>query len=152
MSDFTYTVQSLIPAARTTLWQHVTQMRHVNDELMPFVRMTYPADRASLAGQAVPMNTVLFRSIILLFGILPIDLHALAFDKIEDDKAFYENSTTLTHKYRKHTRSLTDTTGGTIVKDEVHFSPRLPLIGHLFLPIYTAIFRHRHRQLLKAFK
>ncbi|MBS1623673.1 MAG: hypothetical protein JST83_06610 [Bacteroidetes bacterium] len=152
MPDFTYTVQTLIPADRPTLWQHVTQMRHVNDELMPFVRMTYPADRASLAGQTVPMGTVLFRSVILLFGILPIDLHLLAFDKIEDNKAFYENSTTLTHRYWKHTRSLTDTSGGTIVKDEVHFSPRLPLIGYLFLPIYTAIFRHRHRQLARAFK
>lgn len=114
--------------------------------------MTHPADRASLAGQTVPMGTVLFRSMILLFGILPIDLHALAFDKIQDNKAFYENSTTLTHRYWKHTRSLTDTEGGVMVKDEVHFSPRLPFIGHLLLPIYTAIFRHRHRRLAKAFK
>lgn len=152
MSDFTYIVQSLIPADRATIWQHVTQMQHVDDELLPFVRMTYPADRASLAGQTVPMGTVLFLSVILLFGFLPIDLHSLAFDKIEDGKAFYENSTTLAHRYWRHARSLTDADGGVIVRDEVHFSPRLPLIGYLFLPIYTAIFRHRHRQLAKAFK
>lgn len=152
MTDFTYTVQSHIRSDRLALWQHVTQMQHVNDELLPFVRMTYPADRASLAGQAVLMNTVLFRSVILLFGFIPVDLHALAFDKIVDNKAFYENSITLTHKYWKHTRSLADTEGGTLVKDEVHFSPRLPLIGYLLLPVYRAIFRHRHRRLAKAFK
>lgn len=56
--DFTYTIESLISADRIAVWQHVTLMQHVNDKLLPFVRMTY-ADRTSLARQTVRMGTVL---------------------------------------------------------------------------------------------
>ncbi|MBS1613192.1 MAG: hypothetical protein JST49_10255 [Bacteroidetes bacterium] len=149
---FTFSIQSKVNADKQALWQHVTQMQNVNYELLPIVRMTYPADRAALNGADVPLHTPLFTSVLLLFSIIPIDLHHLAFDKIDDGNAFYENSTTLTHKYWKHTRTLTATDGGTWVKDEVTFQPRLPLLGHLFLPVYKQVFAHRHRRLTKLFQ
>ena len=148
---FTVTIQSKVNADKQALWQHVTQMQNVNYELLPIVRMTYPNNRAALNSADVPLHTPLFTSVLLLFSIIPIDLHHLAFDKIDDGNAFYENSTTLTHKYWKHTRTLTATDGGTIVKDEVTFQPRLGLLGHLFLPVYKGVFAHRHRRLAKLF-
>lgn len=149
---FTFSIQSKVNADKQALWQHVTQMQNVNYELLPVVRMTYPADRAALNGVDVPLHTPLFTSVLLLFSILPIDLHHLAFDRIDKCNAFYEHSTTLTHTYWKHTRTLIATTGGTIVKDEVTFQPRLPLLGYIFLPIYKQVFAHRHSRLVKLFK
>lgn len=149
---FTFTIQSKVNADKQTLWQHVTQMQNVNYELLPIVRMTYPADRATLNGADVPLHTPLFTSVLLLLSIIPIDLHHLAFDKIDDGNAFYENSTTLTHIYWKHTRTLTATDGGTLVKDEVTFQPRLGFLGYLFLPVYKQVFAHRHRRLTKLFR
>lgn len=150
--SFTFSIQSIVNADKQMLWQHVTQMKNVNYELLPIVRMTYPKDRAALNGADVPLYTPLFASVLLLFCIIPIDLHRLAFDRIDEGNAFYENSTTLTHKYWKHTRALTAVKGGTLVKDEVTFQPRIGLLGHLFLPIYTQVFAHRHRRLTKLFQ
>ena len=148
---FTFSIQSKVNADKQALWQHITQMQNVNYELLPIVRMTYPADRAALNGVDVPLRTPLFTSVLLLFGFIPLDLHHLAFDKIDEGNAFYENSTTLTHKYWKHTRTLTATDGGTLVNDEVTFQPRFGLLGHLFLPVYKQVFAHRHRRLTKLF-
>lgn len=149
---FTFSIQSKVNADKQVLWQHVTQMQNVNYELLPIVRMTYPKDRAALNGADVPLHTPLFTSVLLLFSIIPIDLHYLAFDRIDEGNAFYEYSTTLTHRYWKHTRSLTATDGGTLVKDEVTFQPRLPLLGYIFLPIYKQVFKHRHSRLVKLLK
>lgn len=148
---FTFSIHSKINTDKQTLWQHITQMKNVNYELMPIVRMTYPADKTSLSGVDVPLQTTLFTSTILLFGFIPIDLHHLALDKVIEGEAFYENSTTLTHQYWKHTRTLTAVDGGTLVKDEVSFQPRIGFLGYIFLPIYKQVFKHRHRRLVKLF-
>lgn len=149
---FTLTVQSLVHCRKPLLWQHVTQMHNVNYELLPIVRMTFPADKAAINGQQVPLHTPLFTSVLLLFSIIPIDLHHLAFDKIDEGNAFYENSTTLMHKFWKHTRILKAVNGGTMVMDEVTFQPRIPLLGYLLLPAYKATFKHRHQRLTAFFK
>jgi hypothetical protein len=127
-------------------------MQNVNYELMPIVRMTFPANKATINGQQVPMHTPSFTSILLLFGFIPIDLHHLTFDKIIEGECYYENSTTLTHKFWKHTRILTVVDNGTMVNDEVTFQPRVPLLGYLLLPLYKATFNHRHRRLSAFFK
>lgn len=36
MRDFTFTIQSEINADKATAWQHITQMKNVNAELMPY--------------------------------------------------------------------------------------------------------------------
>jgi len=149
--DFTFSVESTINADRATVWKHVTQMKNVNAELMPYARMTYPADKAEIGGREVPFNQTLFTSIVFLFGFIPIDVHYLKFDKIVPGFAFYENSTTWTHQYWKHTRTLTENVKATIVRDEVHFCPKVIFLGFLFLPLLKFVFGNRHKQLAKAF-
>lgn len=126
-------------------------MQNVNAELMPYVRMTYPDDKKEIGSNNVPLNTTLFKSVLLLFGFIPVDLHFLRLDKIDHGSAFYENSISLIQKYWKHTRILTAIGDKTLVRDELHFLPRLKILGYLLLPFIRLIFTNRHKQLNKFF-
>lgn len=121
---------------------------------MPYLRMTYPADRSSLKGHtAIPKGETLFVSTLLLFGFIPIDLHWLRLDRIVDGKAFHENSTTLLNKFWRHNRILTDKSDGLVeLTDELEFQPRVPFVGFIVLYIVKIIFRHRHKILRRTFK
>lgn len=152
MTDFAFSIESLINADKHTLWNHITQMKNVNAELMPFVRMTYPTNRSEIGNNDVPLHETLFKSYVFLFEFIPIDIHYLKLDKIDFGNAFYENSTTMTHKYWKHTRTLTSQNEKTFVCDEVHFLPRFEPLGNVMLPIIKKVFEHRHEQLKKQFQ
>lgn len=151
MADFSFTIQSIVKAAKVEVWQYITQMQNVNAELMPYVYMTYPKNKAAFGGETIPLNEVLFKSTLLLFGFIPIDIHYLRFDTIKYGTAFYENSYSLQHRYWKHTRSLSATGNTTIVTDELHFMPRLPFVGYLLKPFIKTIFRNRHKKLRARF-
>jgi ligand-binding SRPBCC domain-containing protein len=158
MRDFTFSIESEIHSTKEILWQYVTQMKNVNAELMPFAKMTYPKEMSEIgnppdgrAGNDVPMHQVLFKSVILLFGFIPIDRHYLRLDRIDFGTAFYENSYSLQHHYWKHTRTISECNGKIFVKDELHFAPRISFLGYLFLSVYKIIFANRHKQLRKVF-
>jgi len=151
MNDFGFSIETLIDTDKQRLWQHITQMKNVNAELMPFVKMTYPKDKSEIGNNDVPLDEILFKSYILLFGFIPIDIHYLKLDKIDFGNAFYENSTTFTHKYWKHTRTLTAQGNKTLVRDEVHFLPRFAPLGNVMLPVIKRVFENRHEKLKKNF-
>lgn len=151
MHDFTFTIQSEVNATKAVLWPHITQMKKVNAELIPFAKMTYPAGMSDIGSREVPLNTVLFKSVILLFGFIPVDLHYLRLDKLDYGTAFYENSYSLQHHYWKHTRSIVVRNGKTYMRDELHFAPRISFMGYVLLPVYKRIFANRHKQLQKTF-
>lgn len=151
MQDFTFSIESEINSTKEILWLHITQMKNVNAELMPFAKMTYPAAMSEIGNNEVPLQQVLFKSVILLFGFLPIDLHYLRLAKIDFGTAFYEDSYSLQHHYWKHTRTISERNGKTFVKDELHFAPRVSFLGYAFLSVYRMIFRNRHKNLSKHF-
>lgn len=151
MQDFTFTIQSEVNATKKILWPHITQMQNVNAELMPFAKMTYPAAMSEIGGREVPMGIVLFKSVILLFGFIPVDLHYLRLTKLDMGTAFYEDSYSLQHHYWKHTRTILEQNDKTFVHDELHFAPRIGFMGYVLLPVYKTIFANRHKQLQKYF-
>lgn len=137
-------------------------MNGVNFELWPWVHMSFPDDMSSLScGSAggVPLRTTLFCSVLRFFGVVPFDLHWLAFEEITEGSGFEECSTTLMHKYWRHTRKIViddevkrgGSPVGITVMDRVRFSPRVPLIGSILLPIVRIIFEHRHYRLRGKF-
>jgi ligand-binding SRPBCC domain-containing protein len=154
---FLFEISTKVSAERARLWNHMTNMESINFELMPLIKMTYPSERSHISGaNLVPVDETLFMSVILLFGLLPIDLHWLKLDKIVDGYSFAENSTTLLHLFWRHTRTLEvvndeTTTTKMIVKDEVEFCPRVGFLGFVILPIVKYVFQHRHLQLRKLF-
>lgn len=152
MKDFTFFIESEVNAVKDVLWKHVTQMKNVNAELMPFARMTYPQTMSEIGNEQVPLNRVLFKSVIVLFGFLPLDIHYLRIEKLDYGTAFFENSYSWQHHYWKHTRIISERNGKIFVKDEIHFAPRISFLGNVLLPVYKLIFRNRHKNLKAAFQ
>lgn len=126
-------------------------LRAVNTELMPLVRMTAPpAWRHRVIGEW-PVGERLFASWILLFGLVPIDRHVFGLSEVWPERGFSEISTSITQRSWRHEREVVALeNGGCRVTDRVSFEPRLPL-GPLLLPVYRTVFVWRHRRLLRSY-
>src|SRR5947207_12757197 len=132
MAEHRFEVSSVVPAARAAVWQRISTMAGVNAELMPLARMTYPAAVAELRAEDVVPGERLFRSWILLFGVLPIDYDDITLVRIEDERGFLERSPMLSQRTWEHERTLEPRPGGgTRVTDRVRFEPRLPGVARL---------------------
>lgn len=144
-------VGSRVLAPCSRVWDRVSSMDGVNYELAPLLRMTHPADVADLNPTNVPLGERLFRSWILLFGLIPFDYDDLVLVRVEEGRGFLERSSMLSMSVWEHERTLEDAAGGCVVTDRIRFVPRLPLIGRALRPLLRAFFRHRHRRLRAYF-
>ena len=144
-------MSSVVSATPAEVWARVSTMAGVNAELMPFARMTHPAGLDRLDGSDVPLGRRLFRSWILLFGILPIDWDDLVLMRVEPGRGFLESSTLASQRRWVHERRLEAVAGGCRVTDRVGFEPRLTMLGPLYAAVFAFFFRHRHRRLRRAF-
>ena len=133
------------------IWAVASTMAGVNAELGPWVRMSYPAERAALDGQDVPMQEVLFQSWLCAFGVLPFDRHALRLERLYPGVGFDERSTSWMQKLWVHRRRIEAVEGGACVSDELEIEPRLLFAAPLVRMIVGALFRHRHRRLRARF-
>ncbi len=119
----------------------------VNAELHPLARMTFPAEWASRPILDGPENQLLFRSWILLFGLLPVDRHAIRFKSTRQGRGFEESSWSVANRCWCHQRWISPRQDGCRVEDIVEYESRLPLLGYLLRPLYQWVFRRRHRNL-----
>jgi hypothetical protein len=103
-SPSTFQIQSTLAASPAEVWQHISSMAGVNRELMPLLRMTYPAGLERLDQQTVPLGARLFRSYLLAFGVLPVDWDDLAFESITPGQGFVESSSLATARTWQHRR------------------------------------------------
>ena len=150
--DFT----SRVASTAEQVFAHATTMTGVNDELAPWVRMTHPPDRASLADGDVTPGAVLFHSWLLVGGVLPFDRHALALTHVLTGPEIYgfdEESTSWVQRRWRHERRIEPTTdaGGCVVSDRLTIVPRLPGSRALTRLVVGALFRRRHRRLVARF-
>lgn len=149
MTAFAFEITSDISAPMTEVWQKVSTMQGVNDELAPLVRMSAPADLRRLPFTQAPLKQPLFASWVLLFGVLPFDRHQLRLDEVWEG-GFRENSSSLIHRTWRHEHVIIPHNGSCTLKDTVRFEPRVPLLGYILLPVVRLIFRHRHKQLQQS--
>jgi len=139
------------------VWQHATSMRGVNDELGPWVRMTYPPQLASLADADESMlGTVVFHSWLLAGGVVPFDRHALRLVEIgtRDDGGggFVEESTSWLQSRWRHVRDVVALGDGRcLVTDRLTVVPRVPIARPLVAVIVPWLFTRRHRRLVDRF-
>lgn len=66
------TVTSAVPAPAPQVWRHATSFEGINFEMMPMMRMTTPPSVRGLDAEQLVLGEPLFRSWILLFGVLPV--------------------------------------------------------------------------------
>lgn len=143
--------ESHLAAPASDVWARVTTMEGVNAELAPWVRMTYPEPGLSLERAGIPLGQTAFHSWLLAFGVLPFDRHALGLDRILPSRGFDERSHSWTQRKWIHRRRVFPTYEGCRIMDELEFEPRLAFAAPLMGTVVSALFRHRHRRLRKAF-
>jgi ligand-binding SRPBCC domain-containing protein len=146
-----FEISSIVDSPAAEVSAGVLSMAGVNAELMPWVRMTAPAAWKDRGIDGLPTGRRLFRSVILLFGVLPIDWHHFLLETV-DRHGFRERSTSLMNAHWHHDRTLEDLGDGrTRITDRLDYRSRLPGVGWLLRPVYLGIFRHRHRRLRARF-
>ena len=148
---YSFEIESELTAAPQEVWRHATNMRGVNRELRPLVRMNYPRECEELTPASIVLGRRLFRSWILLFGFLPIDYDDLTFVEFEPGRRFLERSPTLTLRWWQHERRIEATPAGCRVTDRVAFCPRAAWLGPLFRRAVKTLFTLRHRNLRRLF-
>lgn len=145
-TSYSFQITSHLAAPFEKVWHQVNTLGGVNEELMPLLRMTAPNGKAHLSFAQAPLHRPIFASWLLLFGLLPFDLHQLQLDEVWNG-GFRENSTSLVHRAWRHERMIVTTDTGCSLTDALEFEPRLPLVGYVLLPIVRYVFQHRHRRL-----
>ena len=138
-------------ACRAEVWAAVSTMQGVNYELMPVVRMTYPARAPRLTAADIKPGELLFKSWLLAFGAVPFDRHALVLIEVADGYGFVEESSSWGQRRWRHERRLRDAVGGCVVTDHLAVEPRLPMTQPVVRAAVPWLFRHRHRRLRRRF-
>lgn len=138
--------ESRLRAARERVWAHASTLAGVNAELHP-LHMSGPKELRLRAAQAT--GRPLFYSVVTLYRMLPLDLHALTLLAVDEGVGFHESSRSLLEQRWSHVRRLEDLDHGTRVIDMVDFSPRF--LRSLTFSIVGRVFARRHAYLRRAF-
>ncbi|MBK7978285.1 MAG: hypothetical protein IPK07_35240 [Deltaproteobacteria bacterium] len=146
-----FEISSRLAADSARLWQHASSLEGVNRELMPLCRMTFPAHARTLTEATVPLGQRLFRSWILLGGVLPVDYDDLVLVELETGRRFLERSTLASQRVWEHERTLVPMAGGVEVTDRLRFEPRMAWMLGASRVVVRALFTHRHRRLRAMF-
>ncbi len=149
--SYSFEVSSQLKASPEKVWQHATNMSAINQELAPFLKMTYPKEAMKTSIEEAPLGTRLFRSWILLGGLIPVDYDDVTLREIDRGKRFLEISPMLTQQEWSHERIVKSWGEGTEVIDRVKFTPRLWFIGKIYHFFSYRVFLWRHYRLRKIF-
>lgn len=136
------TFSSDLNASPERVWQWMTSTSGILQEMAPLMRMTVPSSFTDLSTSAVPLGQRLFRSWVLLFGVLPIDRSDLTLLSLDPGKGFVEESPMLTMKLWRHERTIQVVDGRTRLTDRLTFEPRFA--SSLVSWFVDTMFTHRH--------
>lgn len=112
--------------------------------------MTFPSGVEDLTGSWRPGERV-FRSWLLLGGLLPVDYDDVAFVEVEPGRRFLERSSLFSQHVWEHERVIEPASSGCVLSDRVRFEPRAPWLSAVHAPIFEGVFRLRHRNLRRLF-
>jgi hypothetical protein len=113
--------------------------------------MTYPADAESLVTEPFVAGQRLFRSRLLLFGIVPIDRSDLTLVELQPGRRFLERSPMATQRIWQHERLLEPVPAGTRITDRLQWKGRFPGASITFTLAVPLLFKWRHHRLKQIF-
>lgn len=143
----TQTFSSNLQAPADVVWRHATRFTGINAELYPWLRMTAPPGFTVLDPRTIEPGRTLFRSWLLLGGLVPVEYDDLVISEIEPGRRFLERSSMFTSRVWEHERTVEPVPGGCRLTDRVSFAPRWEPLRPLMVPVVRFLFRHRHRRL-----
>jgi len=146
MHYHTIKISSFVKSPQHVVWNKISCIGGVNEEFYPILRMTSPDLNMRLSSELVT-GKPLFRSWLLLFGLIPFEYDHIQIDMCEDGCGFSERSSMLLMSEWNHTRTLTTTCRGTCVTDTISFRPRLSWMGLFLYRIVSWLFFYRHYRL-----
>jgi ligand-binding SRPBCC domain-containing protein len=146
-----FSIASTLSASAETLWSHAVSPEGVNREFRPLLRMTFPPNIGDLTDSWRPGRR-LFRSWLLLGGLLPVDYDDVAFAEVDPGRRFLERSSLLSARVWEHERVIEPVSRGCRLTDRVRFAPRLSWLAPLYRLVFRAVFRLRHRNLRRLFR
>lgn len=141
--DLRFTSELNIPPAQ--VWQWITDVQLLREEMAPWLWMSVPKGLNSLADVQVEPGQVLFTSWLWLFGFLPLGTSRLTLLTMEPGLGFVEQSPMTGMRLWRHERRLEDLPGGTRITDTLRVEALLP--AFIVRPFLTLFFRSRHRAL-----
>jgi len=140
---------SELEAAPERVWEWMTSARGISTEMAPFLRMTFPRHLSRLSDLDVTLGARLFRSWVLLFGVLPIDRWDFTLIELSTGTGFVEQSPAHSMRLWRHQRTLSARDGVTVLTDRLTFEPRVA--RRLSRWLIQTVFTHRHRVLRRHF-
>src|SRR6266404_9196651 len=138
-----FEVSSVVAAPAERVWRRISTMAGVNAELGPLFRMTHPPDVDALTPADVVPGVRLFRSWVLLFGILPVDYDDLTLVEVRPGVGFQESSPMLSQRRWDHERVLEAVPGGCRATDRIASQPRVASPAPLYRVLLPPISPHR---------
>lgn len=135
-----------MPRPPEEIWAAVATPGGVNAELMPLVRMSFPAELKDI--RQAPLGERVADCWLYAFGVVPFERHTLVFADIGPSGFIETSFGLLTYLSWKHERSVRpDQGGGCIVRDIVTVDAKLGFLDGLTQALTAFVFRHRHKRL-----
>jgi len=128
----------------------MTSPSGVNAEFWPFMRMTFPPTMRDVTTDWQPGRR-LFRSWLLLFGIIPVEYDDFGFKEVDTGRRFLEVSEMLSQQQWIHEREIIETPEGVRLCDRVSFVSRLASLERIYLSVFRLVFRYRHFRLKRLY-
>ena len=148
----TLVFESELRASRERLWDWITDVRCLRREMRPYLHMTAPPGVRRLRDLDPKPGVPLFLSVILLFGILPVDYSRLTLHAIEQGQGFLEQSPMGSMRHWAHRRQLlphSQHAGTVVLRDTLCFEPRFAVRPTVWF--VERFFSHRHAVLRRTF-
>jgi len=142
----TFHVSSALPVPADRFWRSQS-LATVNAELHPMYRMSAPRVWRTRPIHEWGRHERLFRSWILLRGLVPVDRHHFGTIEFPAGTTFVETSSSWLNRRWRHERTVSPTESGCEVSDRVSFESRLPFCGAWQKALYVLAFRQRHANL-----
>lgn len=139
--------ESELPVDPDVAWAWITSLDGISKETRPILRMTAPRGMRDLSSTGFVPGVPMFRSWILLFGIVPVDWSDLTLVAMMPGAGFVEQSTMGSMRFWRHERRIQSTAGGCRIADTLTFEPKLG--GRLVAWCVGRLFAHRHRMLAR---
>lgn len=116
---------------------------------MPLLAMTAPPGIDRLTDVPMAPGQPLFRSRLLLGGLIPAGTSALTLLSLDMGSGLVEQSPMTGMAYWRHERRIVDAGTGCKVTDTLEFEPKvLPGMTAMLIDLF---FNHRHRRLRRMF-
>ena len=143
----TLSFESTLASTPEQLWAWITSFDQIEKEMVPLLRMSVPKGFENLADVSFQPGVPLFRSWILLGGVVPVDFSDLTLLSMTPGVGFVEQSRMGSMKLWRHERTLHPLASGCRITDHLIFQPRLG--GRLTVAFVRRFFVHRHKMLKK---